>query len=196
MKLRSGHQSRRNRLDADGLQSVLESLDEPRAGRASVVTINYGRRDGQVDLGGEDDLLEGGNESFGAEGVRELGSVCLPGGVEHLSHGIDEFYSIVLFMQWSARIEICEVPTEKLAFSGLWEAVTMTPMTLPPSFLLLRAASNPTRKITLSKRSALQHAKRGQQTNGFRRCWLLRGACGKRKRGLTKCGSRLYRRRR
>lgn len=162
--LRSGDQSRRDGLGADRLQSILESLDETRAGGASVVAVDDGSRNGQVDLGGEDDLLEGGDEGFGAEGVGELGSVGLPGRVEHLSHGVDELDSVVLSKERSARVKRREM-TENSTFSGLCEAVTITPMTFPPSFLLLRAASNPTRKMTLSNKSALQVDRRGQRTN-------------------------------
>lgn len=50
-------------------------------------------------------------------------------------------------------------------FSGLWLAVTITPIASPSNDLLLKAASNPTLNSTLSSTSALERGK-GESERG------------------------------
>lgn len=70
----------------------------------------------------------------------------------------------------------------ELTAAGLWEAVIMHPMTLPSSFLERSAARIPVRKMTESRRSALETQENGhndqtreKSTNTF----ILVGGCGK-----------------
>jgi hypothetical protein len=50
----------------------------------------------------------------------------------------------------------------------LWEAVIMHPMTLPSSFLERRAAKIPVRKMTESRRSALETQQKGTRSSDKR----------------------------
>jgi hypothetical protein len=96
VKNRSGDESSVNLLRSDGGKPIDETCDELAAGRTGVVAVDDLGGDGDVDLGGLDDLSEDLEECVVGLGVGEEGRVVLPRGVEHLSHRIDGLDAVVL----------------------------------------------------------------------------------------------------
>lgn len=78
MQLRGRHQARRDSPAPNRVQPLLQRLDQRRAGRTRIVTVDDCRGDGEINLGGRDDLVQGCDEGVGRGGVGELGRVGLP----------------------------------------------------------------------------------------------------------------------
>lgn len=81
--------------EAHGEHAVDEGLDEPLSGRAGVPPKHDARLDGQVNLEHVHQVDEHGDQVLRGGCVGDGGRVGLPGGLEHLSLGVDELDAVV-----------------------------------------------------------------------------------------------------